>query len=125
MNRVEVSGNLVKDVEVRTAGKGRVAKFTIAANTKVGDNEEVFFADCEAWNAEADKVEGLTKGTKCHVSGRIKTDKWKDKNTGENRYKDKIVAFKVTPNSFTGKDDSASSGVRNNQKSVEHEDIPF
>ena len=47
MNNLTVNGNLVKDLEVKTYGKdGILAKFTIANNERVGQNEVTSFINC-------------------------------------------------------------------------------
>lgn len=84
MNLSVFSGNLTRDPDVRSAGSGKVANFTVAVNRsfKSGDSwkEETAFVDFEAWDALADVVvENAKKGTGVIVSGLARTQSWSDK----------------------------------------------
>ncbi|HEU4385287.1 MAG TPA: single-stranded DNA-binding protein, partial [Anaeromyxobacteraceae bacterium] len=50
----------------------------------------------EVWGKQAEQCgEYLSKGRQVYVEGRLKTDKWQDKQTGQDRYKVKVVADTV------------------------------
>jgi len=85
-NRVQLGGNLTRDVELRsTSGNQSVANFGMAINrkwkTKEGEQrEEVTFIDCEVWGNIADVIaKNLRKGSPIFVDGRLKLDTWEDK----------------------------------------------
>jgi len=50
----------------------------------------------EVWGKQAEQCgEYLAKGRQVYVEGRLKTDKWQDKQSGQDRYRVKIVADTV------------------------------
>ena len=103
VNRVILVGNLGKDPEVRyTTGGQAVASLRIATSRSWTDKqsgqrrEETEWHDVEVWGKQAEQCgEYLSKGRMVYVEGRLKTDKWQDKQTGQDRYKVKVVADSV------------------------------
>ena len=48
------------------------------------------------WGKQAEQCgEYLSKGRQVYCEGRLKTDKWQDKQSGQDRYKVKVVAENV------------------------------
>jgi single-strand DNA-binding protein len=103
VNKVILIGNLGKDPEVRyTTGGQAVATLRIATSRSWTDKqtqqrrEETEWHDVEVWGKQAEQCgEYLSKGRSVYVEGRLKTDKWQDKQTGQDRYKVKVVADTV------------------------------
>jgi single-strand DNA-binding protein len=103
VNKVILVGNLGKDPEVRyTAGGQAVASLRIATSRSWTDKqsgqrkEETEWHEVEVWGKQAELCgEYLAKGRQVYVEGRLKTDKWQDKQTGQDRYRIKIVADSV------------------------------
>jgi len=103
VNKVILIGNLGKDPEVRyTSGGQAVANLRIATSRSWTDKqtgqrrEETEWHDVEVWGKQAEQCgEYLSKGRQVYVEGRLKTDKWQDKQTGQDRYKVKVVADTV------------------------------
>jgi single-strand DNA-binding protein len=103
VNRVILVGNLGKDPEVRyTAGGQAVANLRIATSRSWTDKqsnqkkEETEWHDVEVWGKQAEQCgEYLSKGRQVYVEGRLKTDKWQDKASGQERSKVKVVAENV------------------------------
>ena len=103
VNRVILVGNLGKDPEVRyTPGGQAVATLRIATSRSWTDKqsgqrkEETEWHDVEVWGKQAEQCgEYLSKGRQVYVEGRLKTDKWQDKQSGQDRYRVKIVAEAV------------------------------
>ncbi|MFT3912505.1 MAG: single-stranded DNA-binding protein [Anaeromyxobacteraceae bacterium] len=103
VNRVILVGNLGKDPEVRyTSGGQAVANLRIATSRSWTDKqsgqrkEETEWHDVEVWGKQAEQCgEYLAKGRQVYVEGRLKTDKWQDKQTNQERYKVKVVAETV------------------------------
>jgi single-strand DNA-binding protein len=103
VNRVILVGNLGKDPEVRyTSGGQAVANLRIATSRSWTDKqsgqkkEETEWHDVEVWGKQAEQCgEYLAKGRQVYVEGRLKTDKWQDKASGQERYKVKVVAETV------------------------------
>lgn len=101
LNHIVISGNLTRDVEIRSVGADKfVVAFTIAHNSryKTADGEqreEASFIDCEVWGRQGEiAAQYLTKGSMTIVEGRIKQDNWTDKE-GQKRSKLKLVGDKV------------------------------
>jgi single-strand DNA-binding protein len=101
-NRVVLVGNLTRDPELRYTPSGMaVTDVTLAVNDKrKGANgewvEEVTFVDVTLWGRTAEVVtEYTSKGSPLLIEGRLKQDKWQDKNTGENRSKLKVVGERM------------------------------
>lgn len=124
MNRVELTGRLVKDAELKfTAGKGTaVAKFQIAVDYGFGDNKETSFIPVTVWGKGAESVANYTsKGSKIAVCGRIKTGSYEGKNG-------KVYTTEVVADTFGGIEflDNKSSGVQaqaNKQQETFDDDI--
>jgi single-strand DNA-binding protein len=103
VNRVILVGNLGKDPEVRyTSGGQAVANLRIATSRSWTDKqsgqkkEETEWHDVEVWGKQAEQCgEYLAKGRQVYVEGRLKTDKWQDKQTNQERSKVKVVAENV------------------------------
>jgi single-strand DNA-binding protein len=103
VNKVILIGNLGRDPEVRyTSGGQAVASLRIATSRSWTDKqsgqkkEETEWHDVEVWGKQAEQCgEYLSKGRQVYVEGRLKTDKWQDKQSGQDRYKVKVVAENV------------------------------
>jgi single-strand DNA-binding protein len=103
VNKVILIGNLGKDPEVRyTTGGQAVANLRIATSRSWTDKqsgqkkEETEWHDVEVWGKQAEQCgEYLAKGRQVYVEGRLKTDAWDDKTTGQKRSRVKVVADTV------------------------------
>ena len=103
VNKVILIGNLGKDPEVRyTQGGQAVANLRIATSRSWTDKqsgqrkEETEWHDVEVWGKQAEQCgEFLAKGRQVYVEGRLKTDKWQDKTSGQERSRVKVVADSV------------------------------
>lgn len=103
VNKVILVGNLGKDPEVRyTSGGQAVANLRLATSRSWTDKqsgqrkEETEWHDVEVWGKQAEQCgEYLAKGRQVYVEGRLKTDKWQDKQSGQERSKVKVVADTV------------------------------
>ncbi len=103
VNKVILIGNLGKDPEVRyTQGGQAVANLRIATSRSWTDKqsgqrkEETEWHDVEVWGKQAEQCgEYLAKGRQVYVEGRLKTDKWQDKQSGQERSRVKVVADSV------------------------------
>lgn len=101
-NRVILLGNLTRDPELRYTPSGTaVTDIGLAVNDRRKNAngewvDEVTFLDVTLWGRTAEVVgEYCSKGSPLFVEGRLKQDKWQDKNTGENRYKLKIIGDRI------------------------------
>jgi len=103
VNKVILIGNLGRDPEVRsTSGGQAVANLRIATSRSWTDKqsgqrkEETEWHDVEVWGKQAEQCrEYLSKGRQVFIEGRLKTDQWQDKQSGQDRYKVKVVADSV------------------------------
>ncbi len=98
-NRVILMGNLARDPEVRQAQNGTfVAKSALAVNERVSDGQggwkdEASFFNFVFFGKQAESFGRLfQKGKGILIEGRLREDKWQDKETGQNRSKVEIVA---------------------------------
>ncbi|HVU37964.1 MAG TPA: single-stranded DNA-binding protein [Opitutales bacterium] len=97
-NKVILMGNLTRDPEMRvTPGGLAICKFTVAVNRKFKmqsgeEREEVAFIDVDTFGKQAETISKFfSKGKGILVEGRLKQDKWEDKNTKEKRSKLVVV----------------------------------
>ena len=85
LNSVLIEGNLVRDPEKKELESGsKVCMFSVATNRFFNqDNEkksEVSYFDVEVWNKTADLcLKTLSKGRGVRVVGRLKQERWEDK----------------------------------------------
>jgi len=91
-----MEGNLVRNPESGATPKGTTfCKFSIATNRyykQEGENQqEVSYFDVESWGKQAEIcVQNLDKGRGVRVVGRLKQDRWEDKD-GNHHSRIKIV----------------------------------
>lgn len=111
INRVVVSGNLTRDVELRvTPGGTQVLGFGIAVNDRrrnqqTGEWEDYpNFIDCTMFGNRAEALSRiLRKGMKVAIEGKLRYSSWEDKNGGGRRSKieiipDEVVLMSQNPN---------------------------
>jgi len=101
VNQVILVGHTTKEPEIKKiGGDSRVATIRLAVNRsyKKGDEwiDKPTFVDCEAWNQKADYIErSIGKGTEVYIRGRLETDEWTAKETGEKRSKIKVYVLEL------------------------------
>lgn len=100
LNSILIEGNLTRDPVLTETPQGTsVCQFAIASNRYYRQNDEtqheVSFVDVVTWARLAERcAEELTKGRGVRVVGRVKQDRWQDKE-GKPRSRVKIVAEHV------------------------------
>jgi single-strand DNA-binding protein len=100
VNKVILVGNLGRDPEVRYSPDGAaVCNVSIATTSQWKDKasgerrEETEWHRVVFYNRLAEIAgEYLKKGRSVYIEGRLKTRKWQDKETGQDRYSTEIVA---------------------------------
>lgn len=100
VNKVILIGNLGRDPEVRYTANGMaVANVTLATSEAWKDKQNGEMQERTEWHRVvfyqrlAEIVgEYLRKGSKIFIEGRLRTSKWQDKNTGQDRYTTEIIA---------------------------------
>lgn len=110
MNKVVLVGNLGKDPERRATSSGNaVANFSLATtetftNNKGESTDKTEWHNCVAFGRTAEVIcEYASKGRKVYVEGRIRTEKWTDKNN-QDRWTTKIYADQFILLDFVIKD---------------------
>ena len=98
VNKVILLGNLGKDPEVKYTPQGKpVAKFSLATNERYKDKDgnwqdRTEWHNIVLWERLAEIAgEYLKKGGKVYIEGRIRTDSWDDKQTGQKKYMTNII----------------------------------
>lgn len=99
LNRVQLIGRLGRDPESKYTPTGKkVCHFSLAVSSRWKDKngetrETTEWANIEAWGRLGEICqEYLKKGSLVFVEGRLKTDKYEDRESGETKYFTKIVA---------------------------------
>ena len=83
-----IPGNLGSDPELRTLGSGNaVCNFNLAVNkpgAKKGDGQQPDWFKVEVWGDQAmAAADTLRKGSRCIVTGRVRTERWTGKDGQE------------------------------------------
>lgn len=84
MNKIIITGRLVRDPELKTANSGtELCKFTVAVERRRRDRDDqkvTDFLDCTAWGKTGVFVNTyFHKGDGITVDGRMESEKWTDR----------------------------------------------
>jgi single-strand DNA-binding protein len=130
LNRAELIGNLGKDPEVKyTQGGTAVANFSIATSSSYKDKggewrDRTEWHNCIAWDKLAEICKQyIHKGSKVYISGRLETQSWDDKQSGEKKYKTQIVVNDLIM--LDGKSGNGESSKRSKESPRAHKDRPI
>jgi single-strand DNA-binding protein len=100
-NQVILVGNLTRDIELRRTASGTaVTDMAMAVNDRVKRDgewvDETTYVDITLWGRTAEVAdEYLSKGSSALIAGRLKMDKWEDRETGNERSKLKVIADRL------------------------------
>ena len=117
VNKAIIVGNLGRDPEVRyTANGSAVANVTVATSESWKDKQSGERQERTEWHrvvffgrlAEIAE-EYLKKGSQVYIEGSIRTQKWQDKESGQDRYTTEIVAREMQMLGSRGGDSSGAS----------------
>ena len=127
MNRVQLLGNITKDLELRqTSNSKSVTSFSIGVTRQYSNpdgNRESDFFNIVVWGKQAENCcKYLSKGSKVAITGTLQNRSYDDKN-GQKRYVTEVVADNVEFLS-TKKDSESGSDDMGSLPEVE-EDLPF
>lgn len=136
VNRVTLLGNLGKDPEVKYTPQGTaVAKFSLATTERYKDREgnwqdRTEWHNIVLWQRLAEIAgEFLKKGSKVYIEGRIHTDSWDDKQSGEKKYRTEVVGndlILIGGNDRSATTNTAPAPVQAApQGPITDEDVPF
>jgi single-strand DNA-binding protein len=124
INRVNISGNLTRDPELRaTTGGTQVLSFGMAVNDRrknqqTGEWEDYpNFVDCTMFGSRAEKISRyLTKGCKVAVEGKLRYSQWE--RDGQKRSKLEVIVEEIE---FMSRQQAAEPAPSD----AYDEDIPF
>lgn len=127
MNKVHLIGNLTKEPELRyTKNNTPVASYTIAINTRYGDQQQTDFINISSWGKSGEFVSKyFKKGQPIAITGRLKNRNYEDSN-GVKHYSMEVVTEDIE---FVGskkeedKIESREEFVPN--FNIEDEELPF
>ena len=128
INQVILMGRLTRDPEQRTTTTGKtIVNFSIAVDRSGQDGEADFF-NINAWEKLGDLVmQYLSKGRRVLVQGRLRQDRWDDKDTGKKQSRIEVTASDVTfldgPNDSAKQSDGSSYSKGKKSEDVVIEDI--
>lgn len=101
LNKVMLIGHLGSDPEMRFTPNGNpVTSFRLATNFSFAPaegerKEETEWFTVVAWNRLAETCnQGLTKGKRAYVEGRMRTRSWQGQD-GQKRYRTEVIASRV------------------------------
>ena len=134
INNVNISGNLTRDAEKRTAKNGTpVLAFSVAVNERRHNQNGEWdtytnFFDCTMFGKRADALaQYLTKGTKVSIEGHLHYSSWETKDGGR-RSKVGIIADEIEfMSSRNGKAAAEVAAAADDvpEPAYAEEDIPF
>jgi len=141
VNKVILVGNLGKDPDVRyTTSGAAVASFSIATSESWKDKntgekqERTEWHNVTAFNKLTEIIgEYVKKGSQIYIEGSLRTEKYQDKKTGEDRYSTKIIANNIQMLGGRGDNEQSQSNNTARQGDNQHaaagddfsDDIPF
>tara|TARA_B100000287_G_scaffold410460_1_gene438900 strand:- start:341 stop:739 length:399 start_codon:yes stop_codon:yes gene_type:complete len=121
INTINLVGRAGREPDVRYFESGStVANFTLAVN-RISRNDEPDWFNLEIWGKQAQiAADYVKKGSLVGITGSFKIDSWKDKNTGEDRFKPVVRVDRL--NLLSSRKETDNNNFSNNNNS---EDIPF
>ena len=121
INTINLVGRAGWEPDVRYFESGStVANFTLAVN-RISRGDEPDWFNLEIWGKQAQiAADYVKKGSLIGITGSFKIDSWKDKNTGEDRFKPVVRVDRL--NLLSSKKETDNSNFSNNNNSG---DIPF
>ena len=129
INRVNLTGNLTRDPELRnTAGGLPVLGFGVAVNDRrknpqTGEWEDYpNFIDCTMFGSRAEHVKQLLqKGSKVAIEGKLRWSQWESKD-GQKRSKIEVIVDELE---FLSKRESSPQNGSQKPTDTYDSDIPF
>ena len=121
INTINLVGRAGREPDVRYFESGStVANFTLAVN-RISRSDEPDWFNLEIWGKQAQiAADYVKKGSLVGITGSLKIDSWKDKNTGEDRFKPVVRVDRL--NLLSSRKEADNGNFSNNNKSA---DIPF
>lgn len=131
LNRVILAGRLTRDPELRYTPQGTaLCKLGLAVSrvykSREGERkEDTTFVDVTVWEKTAEYCgQHLRKGRPIIVEGRLKSDTWDDKTTGQKRSKLDIIAERIHQLDWEDRPGSGGTAPRPEPRDVAEEPVP-
>ena len=126
MNRICITGNMVKDVEIKYTKNGKsYVENTIAVRKEKKDEEgkyESDFIDFVVFEKKADYLGNYAKkGDKIEIEGKLRVDTWKDEEAKSHK-RTYVVGDKINILTSRPKEPNVIDGVT---PIVTDDDLPF
>ena len=127
INRVNISGNLTRDPELRATASGtQVLSFGVAVNDRrrnpqTGEWEDYpNFVDCTMFGTRAEAVSRyLSKGSKVAIEGKLRYSSWE--RDGQRRSKLEVIVDEIE---FLSRNDSSRGGAPMQQSAPQPQAMP-
>ena len=121
INTINLVGRAGREPDVRYFESGStVANFTLAVN-RISKSDEPDWFNLEICGKQAQiAADYVKKGSLVGITGSFKIDSWKDKNTGEDRFKPVVRVDRL--NLLSSRRETDNGNFSNNNNSG---DIPF
>ena len=127
INRVNITGNLTRDPELRaTAGGTQVLSFGVAVNDRrrnaqTGEWEDYpNFVDCTMFGTRAEAVSRfLAKGNKVAIEGKLRYSSWE--RDGQRRSKLEVIVDEIE---FLSRNDGSRGGAPMQQSAPQPQAMP-
>ncbi len=121
INTINLVGRAGREPDVRYFESGStVANFTLAVN-RISRGDEPDWFNLEIWGKQAQiAADYVKKGSLVGITGSFKIDSWKDKNTGEDRFKPVVRVDRL--NLLSSRKETENNTFSNDNNSS---DIPF
>ncbi len=127
LNSVTLVGRAGRDPEVRYFESGTVVANLTMAVSRRNRNDEPDWFNLEIWGKQAQvAADYVKKGYLIGITGSLKLDSWKDRNTGEDRKKPVVRVDRLEL--LGSKRDSENNNFQNNNsynQASSNDEIPF
>jgi single-strand DNA-binding protein len=136
MNVITLAGNAGRDPELKYFESGSmVANLTLAVRPLKKDDKPDWF-NLQIWGKQAQvAADYVKKGSQIAVTGRMTTERWTDRNTGEERQKFVVAVDRLTllgskgdnqaPPPQAAAPSAAPAQPAWNSAPLDEEDVPF
>lgn len=124
MHKIIITGNLTKEVELKTTSTNKqVANLPVAVNDGYGDKQVTTYYNVSVWNKSAENASNiLNKGDKVLIEGTPSADAYLDRN-GEPKASMKIIAMRFEKLSSSFKNEKATTPAKPSVPEVQMEDL--
>ena len=91
-----IVGRLGRDAEARATSNGKnVTQFSVAADVGYGEKKQTLWRNVTVWGKSGEFCANLQKGETVAVTGRLELDSWIDRQSGEEKKKENLIAYDV------------------------------